>query len=280
MTDLQIEKIQNLNQQDVQELLTRFKDRHEMNVVDVAEIISKLITTLKLDYSAGRPKQHSISGEHLGKVLNVGKGVISQYLSVWNMPQDSRNYLKNYNLSLINAYYVSRIKGKDDAETIKLQKEATLNKSINPTVNGTGKRTDVLTHTINEAQMVLNGIAISYKVPPEMFKTYFIADQDLKKYDLVLEKAKTCIDNLNLCINFISPKISKLPYLRKEVEFCILMMENGETKFCGEEVTKECLMKQIEFITKEINSIELEYKLPHISSLMMMRGNLEKNFVV
>ncbi len=291
MTELIMEKIQNLEQPDVQELLKKFKDRHEMNVVDVAEIISTLISTLKLDYTAGRPKQHSIGGEHLGQILKVGKGVISQFMSVWNMPQESKDYLKGYNLSLINAYYVSRIKGniskiegesdekfkeRQQIETIRLQKEAILDKSINPSLNGIGKKTDGLLHVINEAHMVLNNIALSYKVPPEIFKIYIVPEPESKKYEFVEEKAKTYIHNINKCINYISPRISKLSYLRKEIDFCSAMIEYNETRFCGAEVNRECLEKQIQFVTNEIALIELEYKLPHIASLIMMKNTLEK----
>lgn len=291
MTELIMEKIQNLEHPDVQELLKRFEDRHEMNIVDVAEIVYKLISKLKLDYTAGRPKQHSISGEHLGQVLNVGKGVISQLMSVWNMPEESKNYLKGYNLSLINAYYVSRLKGnapKIDGEdeekykekirilTIGAQKEAIFNKSVNTSINTVGKKIDILMHAINETQMVLNGIISSYKVPPEIFKSFVMPEPESKKYEFIAEKAKTYIYNINQCINYVSPRVTKLTYLRKEIDFCNAMIDHNEIRFCGAEINKECLEKQIKYVTNEIELIALEYKLPHISSLVMMRNNLEK----
>lgn len=268
MTVIKPEEVKNIEQPNVQVLLNQFKFRNEMNVIDIAEIISKLITTLSVDHNSGRPKIYAISGGHLGELLGIGKGVVSQYMSVWNMPPETKQFLKNYNLSLINAYQVSRIKGKDESEIIKLQKEMIVQKNT-PSSGTFGKRLDILSHTINEAEMIITGIISSYKVPQEILKVNNVED--------INEKAQICKYNIEQCINYLYPEISKLSYYRKEVEFCNLMIENSEFKFCGIEINKECLNKQIMFITNEITKIEAEQKLPHISSLLMMKTNLEKN---
>ena len=57
MGEEDISNIKNLDQPDVKELLNKFKQRREINVVDTAGVVSKLITTLTLDKSAGRPKE-------------------------------------------------------------------------------------------------------------------------------------------------------------------------------------------------------------------------------
>ena len=262
-------EIQNIEQPIVRDLLEQFKRRHEMNVVDVAEIISKLITTLKLDFNSGRPKLYTISGTHLGQLLGIGKGVVSQFMSVWNMPEQSKEFLKKYNLSLINAYHVSRIKGKDEADTMKLQKEMICQKCSNISP-GSGKKTDILVHKLDEAKIILNSIILSYKVPKEIF-------QDIPADKSIIEKAKIYIHNIDQCINHLSPKIQKLSFLRKEVEFCNIMLINKETRFCSMNITTECLMKQIKSVSDEILLLESECKLPQISSLMMMKSELEKN---
>ncbi len=262
-------EIQNIEQPAVRDLLEQFKRRHEMNVVDVAEIISKLITTLKLDHDSGRPKIYTISGGNLGQILGIGKGVVSQFMSVWNMPDQSKEFLKKYNLSLINAYHVSRIKGKDVADTIRLQKEMICQKCSN-TSPGIGKKTDILVHKLDEAKVILNSIISSNKVPKEIF-------QDIPTDKSITEKTKIYIYNIDQCINHLSPKIRKLPFLRKEVEFCDIMLKGNQTRFCSMNITKECLIKQIKSISDEILLLESECKLPHISSLMMMKSELEKN---
>lgn len=270
MSEEDIPSVQNIDQPDVKELLNKFKNRHEMNVVDVSEVIYKLITTLKLDKVSGRPKElGTISGWHLGHILGIGKGVVSQYISVWNMSQESKNFLKQYNLSLINAYQVSRIRGKDEAEKVKLQKEMVMEKNKNPSIGITGKRTDILQHAINQAEMVLNGVMVSFKVPKEIFSTEIPLDET--------HKGKIYISNIEKCVNYLCPKLSKLLYLRKEAEFCALMIQNNQTKFCGQDITIDMLNKQIAYISLEIQVIEGEQKLPHISSLLMMKANLEKN---
>lgn len=269
MSELKLEDVKNLEQPSVQDLLNQFKKRHEMNVVDVAEIISKLISTLKLDFDSGRPKIHTIAGGHLGQILGIGKGVVSQYLSVWNMPQESKEFLRTYNLSLINAYEVSRKKGKDEAETIKLQKEIILQKSSNISMSGSERKKDILLHKINEAKLILDSIVSSHKIPIEIF-------QDTSTIE-IKEKTKRYIYNIEQCINYLSPKIQKLPYLRKEVEFCNIMLDNKESRFCGVELTRECLLKQIKSISDEILLLESECKLSHILSLLMMKNELEKN---
>jgi len=270
-------KIENIEQPNVQDLLNKFKKRHEMNVVDVAEIISKLITTLRVDCEQGRHKAYSISVGHLGEVLGIGKGVISQFMSVWNMPQESKNFLKNYNLSLINAYDVSRKRGKDEKETIEYQKKRILEK--NPQSMDKGKRTDTLVHAINECEMILSGIVNSYKVPKNIFKDIDIIDgvSSLNNRESFISKAEIYIYNIEQCILYLSPEISRLPYLRGELEFCDLMLENNEIEFCGNTITGECLVKQMKIISEEISLIEKEQKLPHISSLLMMKNELEKN---
>ena len=272
------ELIDNLEQSNVQELRKKWAKRNEMNVVDVAEVVSKFITTLKEDHDKGRPKNlGTISVQGLGKELGVGQGVISQYMSVWKMPQESKDFLRNYNLSLINAYYVSRTKGKDEAETVKLQKEAVIEKNTSPSM-GTGKRKDILLHTINEAQMILNGIITSYKIPKETFQIFPTQDPKFKgNHEEITLKANTCIKNIEQAINYLSPKIQKLPFFKKELEFCSLMLENNVVMFCGAQIGKDCLEKQISFIAIEIQLIEQECKLPHIASLIMMKNNLEKN---
>lgn len=275
MSELVIENVKNLDKEDVKELLHNFKQRHEMNVVDVAEIISKLITTLKVDHDSGRPKTYTISGGHLGQILNIGKGVVSQYMSVWNMPQESKEFLKNYNLSLIAAYKASRINGKDEAEIIMLQKKEILENCNNTSGGVTCRKTDALLHAINEAQMILNGVIVSSKIPAETLIKY--EGKDTRSLDNISKKAKIIIENIERCIRFLSPRIVSLHYLRKEIEFCNIMLENNEVIFCGKEITKDCLNKQIKKITEEIFSIEEEQKLPQISSLIMMKNNLEKN---
>ena len=175
-----------------------------MNIVDVAEIISKLITTLKLDHDSGRPKIYTISGGHLGEILGIGKGVVSQYMSVWNMPTETKQFLKNYNLSLINAYHVSRTKGKDEAETIFLQKKIITEKSTAP-IGVSGKRTDILLHTINEEKMVLNGIVLSNKIPFEIFKP--TTEIDSNDSETIKQMANTYIYNIEKCVNYLYPRI-------------------------------------------------------------------------
>src|SRR3972149_5677205 len=173
--------IQNIDQPDVKDLLNRFKKRREMNVVDVAEVVSKLITTLKLDKESGRPKElGTISGWHLGQILGIGKGVVSQYLSVWNMPVESKSFLKNYNLSVMDAYEVSRRKGKDSQETISLQKALIVDKT-NPAMKGRKYQADILIHTLNQAEMILKGIIMSHKIPPEILKACTIDDLETRK---------------------------------------------------------------------------------------------------
>ncbi len=269
--------IQNIEHPTVQELLTKFKNRNNINVVEVAEIVAKLISTLKLDFDHGRPKIYTISGEHLGKILGIGKGVVSQYMSVWNMPQESKDFLINYNLSLLNAYQVSRERGKDPAETIALQKKMITEKCAQSSLSATEKKLENLIHILNKSRMILDSIIISNKIPQDILKSSDIIDKDLKKYEDAHQKAKIYQYNINQCINYLSPRIAKLPYFRKEIEFCTAMIDNKETKFCGLEVTLDCLNKQIELIFKEIISIESEQKLPHISSLLMMKNELDKN---
>lgn len=274
MTDSDQQIIQNLNSPEVIELLNKFKNHHDLNVVDTAEIIAKLITTLKLDYDTGRPKLYTISGGHLGKILNIGKGVVSQYLSVWNMPSESKEFLKKYNLSLNNAYAVSRMRGRDELETISRQKDIILEKDMSSNI-GSGQRIDHLLHSINETKMILNGIIISYKIPKNILK--IIPIRDIINRDTIKEESKTYLYNIGQCLRFLSPKLSKLAYLKKELEFCNTMLEYNETQFCGKEINKDCLNKQIKFISDEIQLIESEQKLPHIASLLMMKNNLEKN---
>jgi predicted phosphatase len=274
MTEIKLEDVKNLDQPSVQELLNKFKNRNEMNVVDVAEIISKLISTLGIDHDSGRPKQHTISGGHLGQILGIGKGVVSQYLAVWNMSEEAKKFLRNYNISLINAYTAAKVKGKDAEEILKFQKEIIINKSVTP-YNGLGKRVDILLHSTNEAQMVLNGIVSSYKIPAEILKPILKPDSTEKEH--LIQNAKTYLYNTEQCINYLCPKLVKLPFLQKEIEFCTIMNEYGEVKFCGKDIDIECLNKQIKFLSEEIISIEVETKLPHISSLLMMKENLEKN---
>jgi hypothetical protein len=268
-------KVQNLEQPNVQELLNRFKKRHEMNVVDVAEIISKLITTLKVDHEEGKHKNYSISVGHLGEVLGIGKGVISQFMSVWNMPQESKNFLRNYSLSLINAYQASRERGRDEFETIKAQKKFIVEKSSTLSSEGSGKRIDILLHSINSSQMILKSVCSSHKIPNNLLE--IIKEGEENTYDGLVKRAKLFISNIDKCINYLSPKISKLSYLKKELEFCNLMLENNISEFCGNTITVDCLNKQIKFISDEIVSVEVEQKLPHIASLLMMKSEIEKN---
>ena len=262
-------KIQNIEQPAVRDLLRQFEKRHEMNVVDVAEIISKLITTLKLDCDAGRPKLYTISGGNLGQLLGIGKGVVSQFMSVWNMPVQSKEFLRQHNLSLINAYHVSRIRGKDDADTIRLQKDEISMRGSNVTP-GSGNKSDRILHKIDKAKLILNSIISSYKIPKGIFA---IISEDSN----VDTKKMVCETNIDRCINYLSPKLQKLPFLQKEVEFCNYMLEENQTRFCGVEITKECLIKQIKSISDEILLLEAEHKLPHIASLIMMKSELEKN---
>ena len=269
MGEEDISNIKNLDQPDVKELLNKFKQRREINVVDTAGVVAKLINTLTLDKSAGRPKElGTISGWHLGKVLGIGKGVVSQYLSIWNMPEESKAFLKNHNLSVMEAYEASRIKGKDLVETITLQKEIIF-KNSKPTVNGSRYKTDILIHTLNQAEMVVKSVIVSHKIPSEILKVCTTDDLTIR--------ANTQIFNIEKCVEYLSPKLLKLPYYQKEIEFCSLMIQNGQTKFCNLDVTIECLNKQIETISKEIILIEADYKLPYINSLIMMKSNLEKN---
>jgi hypothetical protein len=268
MTAIKLEDVPNYDQPLVKDLINKFKSRNEMNIIDVSEVISKLITTLSVDHDSGRPKLYTISQGHLGEILGIGKGVVSQYMSVWNMPEETKRFLKQYNLSLINAYHVSRTKGKDETETIKLQKQIIVDKSTAP-ISVSGKRTDILVHTINETEMILSGIIISYKIPKELLKN--------TTEDNLTNKAKLYIENINIAINYLCPKLANLQYLQEEIKFCNSMIQHNVTKFCGQNITMECLNKQIESISSEINLIETEQKLPHISSLLMMRENLEKN---
>jgi hypothetical protein len=280
MSELKIEDVKNLDQPDVKELLNRFGKRNEMNVVEVAEIISKLITRLSLDHDSGRPKIYTISGGHLGQILGIGKGVVSQFLSVWNMPLESRNFLRSYNLSLINAYQTSRIKGKDEEETIRLQKADILTKSTTPSLGGYGGRINSLIHAMSEAQMIIDSVVISQKIPREILEHVPIIPElntQQSNGEVFRNKASVIKRNIEKCINYVSPKISKLEYLKKEHEFCSLMIESGEFKFCGLELTIDCLNKQKMIISNEILAIETEQKLPHIASLLMMKNNLEKN---
>ncbi len=269
-------KIHNIEHPNVKELLNLFKNRHEMNVVDVAEIIANLITTLKVDHDEGRHKNYSISVGHLGEVLGIGKGVISQYMSVWNMSQESKDYLRNYNLSLINAYEVSRIKGKNETEAIILQKKKIEEKSSGS--SGLGKRTDILLHMINKSEMICKSLCLSNNIPDKIFEGIISPEENNKNnYDILVKKIKSYIIYIDKCINYLSPRILKLPYYRKELEFCNLMIENEEQMFCGKEIGKECLNKQIRLISDEILSIESEQKLPKLSQLIMMKNDLEKN---
>lgn len=267
-------EIQNIDQPNVQDLLNQFKKRHEMNVVDVAEIISKLITTLKLDFSSGRPKIYNISGGHLGQILGIGKGVVSQYLSVWNMPDESKEFLRSYNLSLINSYQVSRIKGRDMAETIKLQKESIVQKIQSPFPGNSMK--DKMIHKVQKTDIILNSIISSHRIPKNIFTQPTEITKGMK-LETIIDIAKTYIYNIDHCINHLSPRVQKLPYLKKEIEFCQMMLDNKVNKFCGMELTTECLTKHIQMISDEILSIETECKLPHISSLLMMKNELEKS---
>lgn len=273
MAELNIKEVKNLDNPMVQELLNLFKKRNEMNVVDVAEIINKLITTLQLDHDSGRPKEYGISGGHLGQILGIGKGVVSQYLSVWNMSQESKNLLHNYNVSLINAYQISRIKGKDEVETVKFQKEKILEDSKNMTNNSSERKLEAMIHTINKASMIINGIIISNKIPSEHIKTTY--ENDIK--DNILRNINIHIENINNCINYICPKISKLPFYHKELEFCNILLEYKIHEFCGFVLNEECIKNLIVSIKNEINSIEEYHKLPNISSLMMMRNELESH---
>lgn len=108
------EKILNLNNSDIQELILQFKNRNEMNVIDVSEVIYKLMTTLKLDLNEGRPKEYSIGGGTLGKILGIRKGVVSQYLSIFKMSkslsQDLKYFINEEKISLHNLYYISKLK--------------------------------------------------------------------------------------------------------------------------------------------------------------------------
>ena len=275
MNELNQQNIQNLNSPEVVELLEKFKKRQEMNVVEIAEIIIKLRTVLKLDFDSGRPKLYAISGEHLGALLKLGKGVVSQYLSIWNMPEESKKFLQKYNLSLINAYQVSRVRGRDETETIRRQKDIILEKSIAPSAKNSGKRIDNLLHTINEAKMILNSIIVSHKIPNDILKP--IIEQDTKTQESIQKEAEIYKYNIEIVVNHLSPKLVKLSYLKKEIEFCNTMLEHNESQFCGKEINKDCLNKQIKSITGEIQLIESEQKLPHIASLLMMKNNLEKN---
>jgi hypothetical protein len=273
MTAIKLEDVPNHDQPLVKDLLNKFKNRNEMNIVDVSEVISKLITTLSIDHDSGRPKLYAISQGHLSEILGIGKGVVSQYMSVWNMSNEAKDFLKNHNTSLIDAYTVAKVKGKDATEILRLQKEHILNRTT--TIGVSRKRTDILLHTINESQMVLNGIIISYKISATILETIPELESTDKEY--LVSKAKIYINNINKCINHLSPKIQRLPYLQKEIEFCTAMNEHGETKFCGKDIDVECLNKQIQIIKDEIALIKAEQKLPHISSLLMMKANLEKN---
>ncbi len=280
MSELKIENVKNLEQPNVQELLNKFKKRHDMDVVDVAEIISQLISTLKLDYDSGRPKTHTIAGGHLGQILGIGKGVVSQYLSVWNMHQESKDFLKNYNLSLINAYEVSRIKGKDEAEIIKLQKAKILEKRS----GGSGQRADILIHTIKKAEMICKSVCVSENIPKDVLEGKILPEieEDIRTtnpqitYSQLLEAARMYKFYAEQCIKYTYPNILKLPYLKNKLEFCNIMLENNETEFCGCIITKECLIKQIQVISDNIKSIEAEQKSPSVSSLLMVKDELDK----
>lgn len=277
MTDIKEEpKIENLDQPEVQVLLNQFKKRREMNVVDVSEVVYKLITTLRLDKSSGRPKElGTVSGWHLGQLLGIGKGVVSQYMSVWNMPRESKEFLRNYNLLLIDAYTACHEKGKDEAEKIKNQKAKIL--SFCSTTGGVGKKTDNILHSVNKAQLILNSTIGSNKIPKEILKP-FPDDSGVKiTHEYAMNRVDICRYNIEQCINFLSPRIAKLSYLRKELEFCIYMSEGGYKTFCGVEITSEMLHKELIYLQKEIILIEAEYKLPQISSLMVMKNELEKN---
>lgn len=271
MNKLKMENIQNLDNQNVQELINKFRKREQLNIVDISEIISELINTLKLDYDSGRPKIHgSISGGHLGNILGIGKGVISQYMSIYNMPMETKEFLRNYNLSVMNGYHVSRIKGKDETETIKLQKDLILQKCMS---SGTGNKTDILIHRINESKMILNSIIVSQNVPLELSNVGISPHNninDIRKFAISL------INNIDECIKYICPRLSKLSYLKKELEFCNILLHNNIENFCNTKFSKETVENQIKSVSLEISSIEDEEKQPHIASLIMMKNNLEK----
>lgn len=272
MTVIKPEEVKNIEQPNVQALLNQFKNRNEMNVIDVAEVISKLITTLSVDHNSGRPKIYAISGGHLGELLGIGKGVVSQYMSVWNMPPETKQFLKNYNLSLINAYHVSRSKGKDEAETISLQKKIIVEKST-PSTSNSGKRTDILLHTINETIMVLNGVVSSHNIPTTSFKKNILTNDKSS----LEEVAKDFIYNIDQCVDYLYPRIKMLPFLKEKVIFLGKMLEYNDTKICNLEIARDCIEKHIESLSREIVLIEAEQRLPHINSLFMMRDNLIKN---
>lgn len=264
------EVIGNIETPEATSLLEQFKNRANMTTVDVAEVVDKLLKILVKDYDAGRPKKQNISYGHLGNLLRIGKGGISQYASVWAMPAASKEYLKKKDLSLIKAYYVSRVKGKDEDETVRMQ----INEINRIFTGSAGNRSsDTLIHKTLAANSVLKTAYISKNIPEAIFEPL--------PNENALASAKVTRSNIQKCINLISPRIHNLPILKQQLSLCENMLENMSNYealdcICGGHVSKETLNKTISFLRDEIYKSEREFRQPLISSLQIAESDLSK----
>ena len=257
-------EIGNINTPEATSLLEQFKNRASMTTVDVSEVIDKLLKVLVKDYDAGRPKKQNISYGHLGNLLKIGKGGISQYTSVWAMPHASKEYLKKKDLPLIKAYYVSRVKGKDEDETVRMQ----INEINRIFTGGAGNRSsETLIHKTLAANAVLKTAYISKNIPEGIFEPL--------PNENALASARVTRNNIQKCINMISPRIQSLPLLKDQLSLCENMLNHDvENCICGGHVSREVLQKQISFLSEEVYKSECEYRNPLISSLRIAENDL------
>lgn len=258
-------EIGNIETPEARGLLEQFKNRRTMTTVEVAEIIEKLCTILSKNCDVGRPKKQGISYGHLGDLLKIGKGGVSQYMSVISMPKASRDYLRRKDLPLIKAYYVSRVKGRDEDETMRMQ----INEINRISANGGGNRnSDTLIHKTLAANSVLKSVSVSHNIPEALFSP--LSENN------ALASAKTTRENIQKCMSALSPRIYNLPILKQQLALLESMKShNTEKCVCGNHISPEVLSKQLSILRKEVYNCEVEYRQPFISSLQLADNDLK-----
>lgn len=261
MTD----EIGNIETPEAKLLLEQFKARRTMTTVEVAEIVEKLCTILSKNCEVGRPKKQGISYGHLGDLLKIGKGGVSQYMSVMSMPKYSRDYLRNKDLSLIKAYYISRVKGKTEDETVKMQ----INEINRISANGGGNRnSDTLIHKTLAANSILKSVSVSHNISEALFSP--LSENN------ALASAKTTRENIQKCISALSPRVYNLPILKQQLDLLeIMKSHNTEKCVCGNHISPELLNKQLSILRKEVYTCELEYRQPFMYSLQIVDNDLK-----
>lgn len=97
-----------------------------LDVITIADTFHNLLSTLHRTSAKNRPLLNGNSRKIVIEHLGVTKGMLSQYMTIAKniQSQQVKQEIKNHQIWLIDAYYLSKVRGKNQEETEKLQLKA------------------------------------------------------------------------------------------------------------------------------------------------------------